>query len=404
MLFKIAWRNLWRNKRRSLIILASMVIGVVAIILADTLSIGMMQQILDNQIGSQVSHLQIHKMGFNDNKIIQNVVPDYPKVEAILNQHQMVERYSKRLISYGLVSSATNSAGAQIVAVDPQAESEVTKIDESIISGKYLSGQMNEIIIGKKLAEKIDVQLGDKIVGMASSLDGSVGSDAFRIVGIFRTFSSAFDQSTVYISIVNGQRMLEVGDQISEFAVLVNDLDRVDELDKALTGQLGSDYEVLTYGELIPLAVMQIEIYKESMFIFYGIIGLALVFGIINTMLMSVFERIQEFGVLMAIGLRNRKLFLMVLVEAFVLGVFGTLIGFGLGLGFYGYLADSGIDLSVFSESLNSFGSGTVIYPVLTMEGVLNSLLVIPVFAVLGAIYPALKAARLDPIHAIRYV
>lgn len=404
MLFKLAWRNIWRNARRSLIILTSVIVGLVAIVLYDSISNGMIVQMLDNQIGTQVSHIQIHRKGFNDNKIIQNYVPDPKKAEMVIRKNPDVLHYSKRVISYGILSSASSSSGVSLMGINPQQEEKVTTIKKSLVEGEYLSGKQHEIVIGKKLAEKLDVGIGDKVVAMASALGGNIGSDVFRVVGIYQTFSSEFDKVSVYISIESARKMLELGNDISEFALIIDNLDKQQQIKTALQSGLNDNYEVLTYKELLPLLVMQVEVYQESIFIFYAIIGVATIFGIINTMLMSVFERIREFGVLMAVGMKNNRLFRMILLEAFFLGILGTAIGFVISYLFYLPLAKSGVDLSVFSDSLNSFGAGTTIYPVLTPESVASALLIIPFIAVLGAIYPAIKAIRLDPMAAIRYV
>lgn len=403
MLFKLAWRNIWRNARRSIIILTSVIVGLVAIVLYDSLSNGMIVQMLDNQIGMQVANIQIHRKGFNDNKIIQNYVPNPQKVEAVIRETPGVLHYSERVITYGILSSAASSSGVSLMGIDPQQEEHVTTIKKSLIEGVYLSGKQHEIVIGKKLAEKLDVGVGDKVVAMASALGGNIGSDVFRVVGIYQTFSSEFDKVSVYISLKSARNMLNLGNNVSEFALIIDNLDKQQQIKAALQAGLNDNYEVLTYKELLPLLVMQVEVYQESIFIFYAIIGVATIFGIINTMLMSVFERIREFGVLMAVGMKNNRLFRMILLEAFFLGILGTVIGFIISYLLYIPLAKSGIDLSAFSASLNSFGAGTTIYPVLTPESVASALLIIPFIAVIGAIYPAIKAIRLDPMAAIRY-
>ena len=404
MLLKLAWRNIWRNPRRSVIIMISVAIGVIATVFMDTLSRGMIYQMLNNQIGSHVAHIEIHRKGFKDNPVIQSVVPDPARVQRTLASSPDVLHDSKRILTYGLLSSATNSAGVSLIGIDPQAEEHVTTIRQSLVAGHYLSGRPNEIVMGSALAEKLGVHLGDKVVAMASRRDGSVGSDVFRIVGLYETFSSEFDKSFVYIALMNAQSMLGLGSDVSEFAVLVRDRERVKAVESELQDALGSSYEVLSYPEILPLLVLQIDVYTESMFIFYAIIGIALIFGIINTMLMAVFERIREFGVLKAVGMKNGRLFSMILLEALFLGLIGTVVGFILGYLIYLPLSHSGLDLRMFAASLKSFGVGAIIYPVLTWDVIANALIIIPFIAVLGAVYPAARACRLEPIDAIRYV
>ncbi len=404
MLLKLAWRNIWRNKRRSIIVLISIVVGLTAIVLTDGLSNGMIRQMLFNQVNLDISHLQIHKAGFNSNKVIKNFIPDYQHVESILKSNPEVAAYSKRVFATGILSSANNSSGVIIYGIDPEEEARVSIIKSSIVEGKYLSGSKREIIIGKKLAEKLGVDVGDKVVAMSNTLKGDIGSDAFRVAGIFQTANSEFDKMTVYIVAGAEQEMLNTGDNYHEFAVILKDYNNVTSIKSKLESALGSRYEVFTYKDLLPLFIFQMDLYKESMMILNIIIGLALIFGIVNTMLMSVFERIREFGVLMAIGMRNSKLYLMILFEAFMLGILGTLVGLVCGLLLDIPLAHSGINLSLFATGLESFGIGAIIYPVLSVGNLINAALFMPFVAVLGALYPAYKAIKLEPIYAINYV
>lgn len=404
MLLKLAWRNIWRNKRRSQIVFGSIVVGIIATLFMNGFMNGMVYQMLDNQISSNISHIQIHKKGFNDNKIVQSFIPNYDLVEKELKRNPGVKSYSKRVITFGLISSARNSAGVYINGIIPEMEKDVSNIKESMISGSYLTGKKQEIIIGKKLAEKLEVDIGDKIVVMSNTPDGTIGSEMFRIVGLFKTVSSSFDKSYIYIPITSAQSMLDIKNNIFEFAIITNDPQNVELTKSSILKNLNDDYEVLSYNDLLPLLIFQIETTKQSMWIFYIIIALALIFGIVNSMLMSVFERIQELGVLMSIGMKNRKIFFMIIWEAFILGLFGTIVGVVLGYLIVLPFQYWGLDFSIYSESLESFGLGAIIYPSISIEELISLLILIPFISIIAAIYPAIKAIKLEPINAMRYV
>ncbi len=404
MLFKIAWRNLWRNRRRSLIVLTSIIVGIAALLLNDALGVGMMDQMLNNQINSYVSHIQIHKKGFNDNKVVRNYMAETGSIEKVLKSSKFVKNYSKRVITFGLLSSPDGSSGVSIVGVEPEKEAKITTIKKHIIKGKYLTGAKSEVVIGKKMAEKLGVELGDKVVAIAAALDGSVSSALFRVSGIYQSFSSDFDKTHIFISLKNAQKMLGLGNKVDEIIMLTDNPEKTLDYKKELETKIDGKYEILAYQDLLPIMMKYIDIYKAWIIVFYVIISIAVIFGIINTMLMSVLERINEIGVLMSIGMKNFKIFIMVLEEALLLGVFGTVIGVIVGLLIYWPFSEIGLNLAMFSEGLDSFGLGSIIYPRLNANVIINSLIIMPFATVLGAVYPAIKAIKLQPTDAMRHV
>jgi ABC-type lipoprotein release transport system permease subunit len=384
--------------------MTSIVVGVLMVFFTNGFMNGMLSQMLKNQISSSVSHILIHKKGFNDNKVIQSYIPDPTLVESVINNRSGIKSYSKKLISFGLLSSATNSSGVYINGVNPGKEKDVTKIKESIVKGTYLTENKRDLVIGKKLAEKLEVEVGDKVVAMANTPDGSIGAEMFRIAGIYKTFSSEFDKIYIYANKEITQKMLEVEGKEYEFAIICNDYKQADAVKVKLKSQLPDDYEVLSYIDLLPMIIFQIDMSKNWMWILNIIVGVALIFGIINTMLMSVYERIQEIGVLMSIGMKNIKIISMITLEAFILGVIGTVGGVLFSLLVMWPFYNSGINLALFSEGLNSFGVGAVIYPVLNIDDFAATLIILPIVSVLAALYPAYKAVKLEPIYAVRYV
>ncbi|MGO9481321.1 MAG: ABC transporter permease, partial [Candidatus Kryptoniota bacterium] len=357
---------------------------------------------LTNQIGADAGYIQIHKKGYQANPTLKNSIADPDEVKAALAKESSSCNVSERLRTFGLVSSANNSSGISIVGVIPESEKKVTTIHKYLVKGNYLSGKPDEIIISTSTAEKLKVGLGDKVVIMASRLDGSVGSEACRVVGIFETFDAGFDQSHLYIPLQTGQQMLGAQNHISEFLVNPIDTKLTHSIAQRLISELTSTYEVLTYEQMLPLLVMQIQLYDETIYIFYAIIAIALIFGIVNTMLMAVMERTHEFGIDMAIGMSNKKIFIMILTESAYLGIAGTAVGLVAAFAVFIPLSYSGWNLAMFSESLKSLGIGTTIYPILTISSLINTVLIIPAATVVDAIYPALRAVKLQPVEAIR--
>ena len=402
MLSKIAWRNILRNKRRSLILITSIIIGVIAAVLTDAFSTGMMEQMLTNQIGADVGYVQIHKKGYQADPTLENSMNDPRVVDSLLTTEKDSLDFSKRLRTFGLVSSAYNSSGVSIVGVVADQEKKITTIWKYVVSGTYLTAKPNQVLVSSSIAEKLHVGLGDKVVIMASRLDGSVGSEACRIVGIYETFDSGFDQTHVYVPLQTVEQMLSAQNIVSEFVIAPRNQKNITGIVAQLRVALDHGYEVLSYEDMLPLFVAQIQIYDNTMFILYVIIAVALLFGIINTMLMAVMERTHEFGIDMAIGMSNRKIFRMILGEAFFIGIIGTAIGTGISYVSYLELARTGWNLAAFSESLKSFGAGTTIYPVFVVSSILLKVSIIPLATVAGAVYPAIRAIRLRPVEAIR--
>jgi ABC-type lipoprotein release transport system permease subunit len=374
------------------------------LVLSDVISIGFLEQMLRNQVEIHPAHIQIHQKGFHNNPSLDFLIANSDSVESILGNHPGVAHFSRRVIAYGLVSSVYNSSGVSIIGIEPSRETQITIVNKSMVRGEYLKDEERSIILSEETADKLKLDVGDKVVIMAARRDGTIGSEALRITGIYKTYDAEFDKTHIFVPISVAQEMLLLGRSVSEVVMLLNNTEQIDEVKSKLVPQLSQDLEVLTYNEIMPMLQYQIELYDKTIYILYAIIGIAMVFGIINVMLMAVYERMQEFGILMAIGMQNRLLFRMVMLEALLLGLTGTVIGLVLGYCIYYPFSVYGIDFSVVSETMSSFGVAAVIYPIFKWTIILNVLLSVPLFALLGAIYPALKAVRFQPVEVIRQV
>ncbi len=403
MILKIAWRNILRNRRRTMIIGASIIVGVAALMVYDSFMKGMGKQMINLQIQTDVGHIHVSRKGFNDDKTVNNFLPAKKEVWKKLNGFDFIKAYAPRIETAGMINSAGFSSGVNIVGVDPEKEVKVTRISEFIVDGNYFSDGEREIVLGEKLADKLEVEIGDKLVLQAAELDGSIGAELFRLTGTFVSGSDEYDKNQVYVTLDNARKILGLGDKISQFVVVLDDQNKVETYKSEIAAKFDDSYEILSFADLMPMIVSYEKQIQQFSLVIYFIIIIAILFGVINTMLMSVMERIQEIGVLMALGMKRGKIFIMIIEEAIILGLIGSVIGFVVGGGVL-LMFPNGLDLSVFSESLSSLGIGSRIHPVFDETVIFNALVLMPLSAAAAAIYPALKAIKLLPTDAMRYV
>ncbi|MFH1321442.1 MAG: FtsX-like permease family protein [Bacteroidota bacterium] len=402
MLSKIAWRNVWRNKLRSIVVVTSVILGIWAGLFILALSNGMMQQRVNTVINNTLSHIQIHNQGFlADNNIIYSI-PSVNEITEKLENDENIKAYTERIILNGMVSSSAGGYGIKISGIIPEHEQDVTTLHQQLIDGKYLNGvKRNPVLLGERMANKLKVKLRSKVVLTFQNDEGEIVAGAYRVAGIYKTVSSKYDEMNVFVRGDDIQDLLGEGDYIHEIAILANEFDKVPEVREQLKRQ-NPDLLVRSWDVLSPELGLTNDMMDQMLYIFIAIIMLALAFGIINTMLMAVLERKRELGMLMSVGMNKFRIFTMIVLETIYLSFVGGPLGIVLGYLTIWHFSHKGIDLSVVGEGMESLGYDVIIYPLLDNEFYFNIAVMVIITAILSSIYPAIKALRLNPAEAVR--
>ena len=404
MFFQIAWRNIWRNPRRTTVILLAVVIGVWSMILLGALMRGMVEGMIQNGISNLTGHIQIHEKNYRSDPAVDNSMQKTARIESALEEILPPgSKYAKRVRINAIANNARHSAGLTLVGIDPEKEKGLSFIGDSVIQGSYLQpGDQLGILVGKALLDKFETRMGHKLVLMAQDTQNEIASKAFRITGVFRAEMQSTEKNFVFVSLPAAQKMLKLGEAISEISILLPQRGQEEEIAQDINARLSSlDYEAQTWQELIPFLKAYLDIFDGFMYIWYLVVFTAMGFGIVNTTLMAVFERMREFGLLKALGMRPWLILREVLTESFFLLLLGITLGNMLGFIFVYVLAQTGIDLSALAAGTEMWGMSRMIFPVLTLRDVLVANLTVLFLGLLVSIYPALKAARITPIKAM---
>ena len=403
MLLKLAWRNLWRNRTRTWLSALVIAIGLVAMIFMDTMMVGMNTNMVKNATDSLMGHAQMHALGFRDEQDVKLTINDLDQALLQLEKHPDLKARSLRIVTQSMLSSSGGGEPVFSLGVDPEEEQLLSKFDEAIIEGEYLdsvSGQ--KLILGWKLAEKLELGLGDRLVLTAADAEsGEMVQELFRLSGIFKTGEEKMDASMVLVARKTLQSMLKLEGRIHQIALryskLTQDGTPVNTLKKP---DDSSKNELLLWTELMPSLYMISQMTDLSMAIMGTILFLIIALGITNTLLMGLYERMFEFGVIKSIGTTPWQAARIMLFEAVCLGFVSIIVGLILALFVTALFANYGIDYIGIEFSGVTFQekiypsykwSRLVLYPFMSLG-----------FTLLASLYPAFKLWKMLPVEALR--
>jgi putative ABC transport system permease protein len=405
----LGWRNLWRQKRRSLVVVFSISLGVLMMLLAIGIMNGMIAQMLDNSISTKLGHIAITGKGFGDTMRLEtNFYPSDTIVSAVRKEKDVVA-FAPRVKVYGMIRSGESSRGVMVMGVLPSREKNVSKINEFTLpdeGGTFLSDpDALEILISKSLADKLDVAVGDRIVLMLNDSNNEMAGVGLTVKGLFRTPVEDYDNMVVYMGITRLQAITNLGANISEITIITRKKEIADAVKQRLAASIHDPaLDILSWKDMAPFLVKAISLIDQILLIYYAIFFITVVFSIANTLIMSIMERFHEIGVMKSIGTRPSQVFFIVMFEALNLGAVGLVVGLTSGFLLMLLLSFTGIDLSVFMEAMRQWGAGSVIYPFITVKDFIISTVVVELTTIIAAIYPAVKAARIRPLEALNYV
>jgi ABC-type lipoprotein release transport system permease subunit len=400
-LSRLAWRNLWRNHRRTLIMLLAISVGVWAMIFMTALMRGMVDQMIEDGIDALPGHVQIHHPAYRDDPSIENSIPQAePGLVAAL-QNPPVSAWTSRIRVPAMISSERDNRGVTLLGVDPAGEIALGFDPDSIVEGRFLNGPDDSgLVVGRKLLERLETDLGKRVVVMSQDPDNNIADRGFRVVGVYKGKLAALEEGFIYAGRSTVQSLLKLDGKVSEIAVLGQDYRDVEPLKEWILNAVSGNIKVQTWMELDSYLGLMLGVMDGFVLVWIIVIFLALSFGLVNTLMMAVFERVREIGLMQALGMKPSAILYQVLLESLMLLALGLVLGNLLALASVLPIRD-GIDLSMVAEGMEMMGVSSVLYPALKMKDLVMANVVVIILGILTSLLPAWRASQYRPVEAI---
>ena len=410
MHFQVSWRNVWRNPKRTFIILTAVIIGAWTMLIFGGLSRGLMESTLSNALNTLTGHIQIQSPEYRDDPVIENRIENPARLEAVLDKVLPAgSKWGYRIRISGVASNARNSEGVTIVGIDPDREADLSFYGDVVSQGRLLTANDDYgIFVGQALMDNFETKLGRKLVLMTQGADRETASRAFKIRGTFRAEMEGTEKQYVFITLKGARKLLGVKTAVTSACIKLpmdmnkngTDLTTLDRTVQELSVKLPEGLTALSWGQLLPLLKGYLSMFDSFMMLWYLVVFMAMAFGLVNTMLMAVLERTREFGLLKALGMKPIWIIRSVLLECLILLAIGLFAGNLFGLATVHAFA-GGIDMSFMAEGSEFFGMGHIVVPFLTIKDVAAVNAVIMILGLLVCLYPAVKAGRITPVEAM---
>jgi len=404
VLMRLAWRNLWRNHRRTFIMLAAVTLGVWAMIFMTALMRGMVSQMIADGISALPGHVQVHHPDYRDDPSIANLIPISDTELTARFEGAGFVKWATRVRVPAVITSEYESRGLTLIGIDPVSERDLTFVDYDAVEGRFLeSSDDSGVVIGKKLAATLNTEIGKRIVLMSQDPDNDIADRGFRVVGLFEANIKAFEENYLFAGKATVQKMLRIGDQVSELVVVGEDYRDVDAEFEKVSQLVDGTVDVKRWFELDPYLGTMLGVMDGFVLVWIVVIFLALSFGLVNTLVMAVFERVREIGLMLALGMKPINILGQIVVESLLLLAIGLAMGSSLAWATVQPIKD-GIDVSVVGDGMDMWGMSSVLYPELLLSDVVLANVVVLLLGFLASLSPAWRASRYEPIEAITKV
>ena len=404
MIFKIAWRNIWRNKRRSIITISSIFCAVFFAVFARSFQIGVYDKMISNMVGMYTGYLQIHQNGYWEEQSIENSFVPEDSLRIALKNQSNLKTYNQRLESFALSASDELTKGVMVMGIEFEKEDELMDLSSKMTAGSFPNATSNGLVLSEGLADYYKLSIGDSLILLGQGYHGTTANGIYPIEGILKLPMPNLNDRVVLLSIAAAQELYAAPDRITSIVLQIEKPKNLNAIKKDLNKSINLEaYELMDWKKLLPELVQTIQADSAGGIIILGILYMIITFGILGTLLMMTAERMYEFGILVSIGMRKVKLILTMVLESIMMGSIGIVLGI-IGITpvrYYFYLHPIRLQAQA-AEAIETYGFEPVIPASLDLSIAFNHGFIVLGIVLLCSLYPIITILRLKPVKAMK--